>query len=79
MDGVKKTKPSWLTIRVPAGQDDEKVREIADEVIEVSPTLEYLYPILTVVPCQLISYYCARFLNRDVDKPRNLAKSVTVE
>jgi len=60
-------------------EGDEKVRELADEIIEVPPTLEYLYPILTVVPCQLISYYCARFLNRDIDKPRNLAKSVTVE
>ena len=46
---------------------------------EVPQTLEYLYPILTVVPCQLIAYHCARYLNRDIDKPRNLAKSVTVE
>ncbi|MEW6664225.1 MAG: glutamine--fructose-6-phosphate transaminase (isomerizing) [Thermodesulfobacteriota bacterium] len=60
-------------------EGDEKVREIADEIIEVPATLEYLYPILTVIPCQLIAYYCARFLNRDIDKPRNLAKSVTVE
>ncbi len=60
-------------------EGDDKVREIADEIIEVPSTLEYLYPILTVVPCQLLSYYCARFLNRDIDKPRNLAKSVTVE
>ncbi|MBN1104941.1 MAG: glutamine--fructose-6-phosphate transaminase (isomerizing) [Deltaproteobacteria bacterium] len=62
-----------------ATEGDEKVREIADETIEVPPTLEYLYPILTVVPCQLLAYSCARFLNRDIDKPRNLAKSVTVE
>jgi glucosamine--fructose-6-phosphate aminotransferase (isomerizing) len=41
--------------------------------------LEYLYPILTVVPCQLLAYHSARFLGRDIDKPRNLAKSVTVE
>jgi len=60
-------------------EGDERVREIADDVLEVPPTLEYLYPILTVIPCQLISYYCARALNRDIDKPRNLAKSVTVE
>jgi glucosamine--fructose-6-phosphate aminotransferase (isomerizing) len=52
---------------------------MAEEVIEVPATLEYLYPILTVVPCQLLAYHCARFLNRDIDKPRNLAKSVTVE
>jgi glucosamine--fructose-6-phosphate aminotransferase (isomerizing) len=62
-----------------ATEGDDKVKEMADEVIEVPPTLEYLYPILTVVPCQLLAYHCARFLNRDIDKPRNLAKSVTVE
>ncbi|HIC85970.1 MAG TPA: glutamine--fructose-6-phosphate transaminase (isomerizing), partial [Desulfobacterales bacterium] len=58
---------------------DEKVKELADEVIEVPCTLDYLYPILTVIPCQLLAYYCASFLGRDIDKPRNLAKSVTVE
>jgi glucosamine--fructose-6-phosphate aminotransferase (isomerizing) len=58
---------------------DEKVREMVDEVIEIPPTLDYLTPILAVVPCQLLAYYCASFLGRDIDKPRNLAKSVTVE
>jgi glucosamine--fructose-6-phosphate aminotransferase (isomerizing) len=62
-----------------ATEGDTKIKEMADEVIEIPQTLEYLYPMLTVVPCQLIAYYCARFLNRDIDKPRNLAKSVTVE
>ncbi|RLB18650.1 MAG: glutamine--fructose-6-phosphate transaminase (isomerizing) [Deltaproteobacteria bacterium] len=60
-------------------QGDEKIREMADEVIEIPPTLDYLNPILAVVPCQLLAYYCANFLGRDIDKPRNLAKSVTVE
>ncbi len=62
-----------------ATMGDKKIKEIADEVIEIPPTLNFLYPILTVIPCQLIAYYCACLLNRDVDKPRNLAKSVTVE
>ncbi len=62
-----------------ATRGDKKIKEIADEVIEVPPTLNFLYPVLTVIPCQLLAYYCACFLNRDVDKPRNLAKSVTVE
>jgi glutamine---fructose-6-phosphate transaminase (isomerizing) len=62
-----------------ATEGDERVRELADEVIEIPPTLEYLYPILSVIPCQLLAYHCARFLSRDIDKPRNLAKSVTVE
>jgi glucosamine--fructose-6-phosphate aminotransferase (isomerizing) len=62
-----------------ATEGDNKIKEMADDVVEIPETLEYLYPMLTVVPCQLIAYYCARFLNRDIDKPRNLAKSVTVE
>jgi glucosamine--fructose-6-phosphate aminotransferase (isomerizing) len=62
-----------------ATQGDERVREVADDVIEIPRTLSFLNPILAVVPCQLLSYYCASFLNRDIDKPRNLAKSVTVE
>ncbi|MBU2497940.1 MAG: glutamine--fructose-6-phosphate transaminase (isomerizing) [Proteobacteria bacterium] len=60
-------------------EGDTKIREMVDETIEIPETLEYLYPILTVVPCQLLAYHCARFLDRDIDKPRNLAKSVTVE
>ena len=60
-------------------QGDDRIKELADEVIEIPPTLDYLNPILSVVPCQLLAYYCAKFLNRDIDKPRNLAKSVTVE
>ncbi|MFZ7113341.1 MAG: glutamine--fructose-6-phosphate transaminase (isomerizing) [Desulfatiglandales bacterium] len=58
---------------------DRQLKGIADDLIEVPKTLDFLYPILTVVPCQLLAYHCARFLNRDIDKPRNLAKSVTVE
>jgi glucosamine--fructose-6-phosphate aminotransferase (isomerizing) len=62
-----------------ATEGDENVKELVDDVIEVPQTLDYLFPILTVVPCQLLAYHCARFLNRDIDQPRNLAKSVTVE
>jgi glucosamine--fructose-6-phosphate aminotransferase (isomerizing) len=62
-----------------ATEGDDKIKEMADEVIEVPPTLDYLNPILCAVPCQLLAYHCARLLNRDIDKPRNLAKSVTVE
>ncbi len=62
-----------------ATMGDKKIKEIANEVIEIPSTLNYLYPVLTIIPCQLIAYYCACLLNRDVDKPRNLAKSVTVE
>ena len=58
---------------------DEEIKTLADDYIEIPFTLDFLNPILTVIPCQLLAYYCALFLNRDIDKPRNLAKSVTVE
>lgn len=62
-----------------ATEGDNHIQAVADEIIEVPKTLDFLYPLLTVVPCQLLAYHCARLLNRDIDKPRNLAKSVTVE
>jgi len=62
-----------------ATEGDDKVREVVDEMIELPPVLDFLNPVLAVVACQLLAYYCANFLNRDIDKPRNLAKSVTVE
>ncbi len=62
-----------------ATQGDTKIRDIVDDLIEIPPTLDFLNPILSVIPCQLLAYYCAGFLKRDIDKPRNLAKSVTVE
>lgn len=60
-------------------EGNRELGDIADEVIEIPGTLDFLNPILAVVPCQLLAYYCASLLNRDIDKPRNLAKSVTVE
>ena len=58
---------------------DESVKELADHVIEVPETLECLTPLLTTIPLQLLSYHIAVMLDRNVDQPRNLAKSVTVE
>ncbi|MCP4682889.1 MAG: glutamine--fructose-6-phosphate transaminase (isomerizing) [Desulfobacterales bacterium] len=62
-----------------ATQRDEKIKETADEIIEIPATLPFLNPILAVIPCQLLAYHCANFLKTNIDKPRNLAKSVTVE
>ena len=58
---------------------DTSVRKLADHVIEVPETIESLTPLLTAIPLQLLSYHIAVMLNRNVDQPRNLAKSVTVE
>jgi glucosamine--fructose-6-phosphate aminotransferase (isomerizing) len=62
-----------------ATKGDTRIPEVADEVIEIPETLDYLNPVLAAIPCQLLAYYCALLLGRDIDKPRNLAKSVTVE
>ena len=60
-------------------EGDTQVREIADHVIEVPDTEEALTPLLTTIPLQLLSYHIAVMLGKNVDQPRNLAKSVTVE
>ena len=60
-----------------AGNDG--IGKLADDIIEVPETLDLLSPLLTVVPLQLFAYYCAARRGCEIDKPRNLAKSVTVE
>ncbi len=60
-------------------EGDLQVRELADHVIEVPETFESLTPLLTTIPLQLLSYHIAVMRGCDVDQPRNLAKSVTVE
>ena len=62
-----------------ASEGDREIQEFSDHVIYIPPTLPYLTPFLTVVPCQLLAYHIAVLRGCDVDKPRNLAKSVTVE
>ena len=62
-----------------ATEGDEETAERADDVIFIPETPEYLQPLVAVVPLQLLAYYIARCRGCDVDKPRNLAKSVTVE
>lgn len=58
---------------------DEKLKELFDFILTVPEVNELLSPVLAMVPLQLLAYYIAEFLGKDVDQPRNLAKSVTVE
>jgi glucosamine--fructose-6-phosphate aminotransferase (isomerizing) len=58
---------------------DDKILRVSDFVIQIPQTLEMLMPILTVIPLQLLAYHIAVKRGCDVDQPRNLAKSVTVE
>jgi glucosamine--fructose-6-phosphate aminotransferase (isomerizing) len=60
-------------------KDDSHAVELADDVIRVPAVPEFLQPIVTVIPLQLLAYHAAILRGCDVDKPRNLAKSVTVE
>ena len=58
---------------------DGRIAERADEIIEVPPSEDVLNPVVMGIPLQLFAYHCALALGRDIDQPRNLAKSVTVE
>ncbi|MBU4299317.1 glutamine--fructose-6-phosphate transaminase (isomerizing) [Patescibacteria group bacterium] len=62
-----------------ATEGNKEIKEIADDVIFIPKTLEMLTPMLSVIPLQLFAYYMAALLGCDIDKPRNLAKSCTVE
>ncbi len=62
-----------------ATKGDKAIKKVADHVIELHPALECLYPLLATVPLQLFAYHIAVNRGCDVDKPRNLAKSVTVQ
>jgi glutamine---fructose-6-phosphate transaminase (isomerizing) len=79
MSNLKEVKARKGPVIALAVDGDEEVAKIADDTIYVPHTNELFYPFLMVVPLQLLAYYCAIKLDRNVDQPRNLAKSVTVE
>ena len=62
-----------------ATEGDREIEKMAEHVIYVPDTIEPLQPLLTTIPLQLIAYHAAVLRGCNVDKPRNLAKSVTVE
>jgi glucosamine--fructose-6-phosphate aminotransferase (isomerizing) len=62
-----------------ATDGDRQIEKLAESVIYIPDTLEPLQPLLSVIPLQLIAYHAAVLRGCNVDKPRNLAKSVTVE
>src|SRR6267378_3762196 len=66
-------------IALTSGNGARKLKDLAADIIEVPDVIDCLSPVLTVIPLQLLAYHLAVELGRDVDKPRNLAKSVTVE
>lgn len=79
MSNLEEVKARKGRIIAIATEGDKEIARKADDVIYVPETLECLSPLLTNIPLQLFAYHTAVLLGRDVDKPRNLAKSVTVE
>ncbi len=79
MANMEEVKARGGPIIAIASHDDPQIDVIADDVIRVPHVPEFLQPIVTVIPLQLLSYHIALLRGCDVDKPRNLAKSVTVE
>ena len=79
MGNIAEVKARGGKIIAVASQGDENIKQHADHLITVPDAREPLQPMLTVVPLQLLAYHAAVLRGHDVDKPRNLAKSVTVE
>jgi glucosamine--fructose-6-phosphate aminotransferase (isomerizing) len=76
MEEIKARKGPVIAVATEGNQD---IAELADDVIYIPKTLEMLTPILSIIPLQLFAYHVAVLRGCDIDKPRNLAKSVTVE
>jgi len=79
LSNLKEVKARSGVVIAIATEGDEEIRESADHVIFVPAAPEILSPILEIVPLQLLAYHIAVRRGCDVDQPRNLAKSVTVE
>ena len=79
LSNMQEIKSRGGKIIVITTEGNGKIADLADDVIYIPKTLEMLTPILSVIPLQLFAYHMSTLNKRDVDKPRNLAKSVTVE
>ena len=79
LSNIEEVKARGGKVIAVMAKGDETVRKIADYVIEVPAVTDCLMPIIVSVPLQLLAYYIAVYKGRNVDQPRNLAKSVTVE
>lgn len=76
---IEEVRARGATLILIATQGDDRAKELAEDVIYVPETMELLEPLVNTIAFQLFAYYTAVGLGRDVDRPRNLAKSVTVE
>jgi glucosamine--fructose-6-phosphate aminotransferase (isomerizing) len=79
LSNIQEVKAREGLVLALVSEGDTEVRKLADHVIEIPSAPDLLLPILEVVPLQLLAYHIAVRRGCDVDQPRNLAKSVTVE
>jgi glucosamine--fructose-6-phosphate aminotransferase (isomerizing) len=79
LSNIQEVRARGADVIAVASRGDERIRDLADEVLFVPRTPELLSPVAVVVPLQLFAYHVAQLRGCDVDRPRNLAKSVTVE
>lgn len=79
LSNIQEVKARKATIFSIISESDKNTEKYADYIFRVPETMAELYAVLTIIPIQLYSYYIAKNLDRNVDQPRNLAKSVTVE
>ncbi len=79
MSNLEEIKARGGPVIAVVGESDHRAEKIADDVIRIPDVEEFLQPIVSIIPLQLLSYHIALLRGCDVDKPRNLAKSVTVE
>jgi glucosamine--fructose-6-phosphate aminotransferase (isomerizing) len=79
LSNIQEVKARGAEVIAVASEGDDRISEVADEVLFVPRTHELLSPVVVTVPLQLLAYHVAKLRGCDVDQPRNLAKSVTVE
>ena len=79
VSNIEEVRARGAPVLAVATRGDAQIAQICDDVITVPETREMLYPLLTVIPLQLLAYHIAKLKGRNVDQPRNLAKTVTVE
>ena len=79
MSNLEEIKARGGPVLAIAAEGDRDVARLADDVIYVPNAPEFLSPLTTIIPLQLLAYHIAILRGCDVDRPRNLAKSVTVE
>jgi glucosamine--fructose-6-phosphate aminotransferase (isomerizing) len=79
LSNIQEVKARGGQVIAVAYDDDAEIAQHADTVVRIPPTRDELAPVLAIIPLQLLAYYVARDRGNDIDQPRNLAKSVTVE